>query len=231
MPLLRVAAFIAARSGCASRGPAALGLPSRRARTHCDRSGPLHLVPDGWFIPVVDWFTCGAALRLVVYDRTRLSQRRSGSRSGAVGRFGLRPVGLDIVHRLRLAVVSEPVDAVSGGLPPFAEHARERLVHGIEFVSLRLDPDATRSLQRPLDPAPPGGQFPWLRAEAGDGARTHDPQLGKLMLYQLSYTRTQGDSTRRKVRPREARGTLVRRPSRAVLAILERRDARPRTRR
>ncbi len=25
--------------------------------------------------------------------------------------------------------------------------------------------------------------------EAGDGARTRDPQLGKLMLYQLSYTR------------------------------------------
>jgi transposase InsO family protein len=25
--------------------------------------------------------------------------------------------------------------------------------------------------------------------EAGDGARTHDPQLGKLMLYQLSYAR------------------------------------------
>jgi hypothetical protein len=24
---------------------------------------------------------------------------------------------------------------------------------------------------------------------AGDGARTHDPQLGKLMLYQLSYAR------------------------------------------
>ena len=28
-----------------------------------------------------------------------------------------------------------------------------------------------------------------VAAEAGDGARTHDPQLGKLMLYQLSYTR------------------------------------------
>jgi transposase InsO family protein len=26
-------------------------------------------------------------------------------------------------------------------------------------------------------------------AQAGDGARTHDPQLGKLMLYQLSYAR------------------------------------------
>ena len=25
--------------------------------------------------------------------------------------------------------------------------------------------------------------------EAGDETRTHDPQLGKLMLYQLSYTR------------------------------------------
>jgi hypothetical protein len=31
-------------------------------------------------------------------------------------------------------------------------------------------------------------QAAWLR-EAGDGARTRDPQLGKLMLYQLSYTR------------------------------------------
>src|SRR4051812_48871417 len=28
-----------------------------------------------------------------------------------------------------------------------------------------------------------------LLLEAGDGTRTHDPQLGKLMLYQLSYTR------------------------------------------
>jgi hypothetical protein len=28
--------------------------------------------------------------------------------------------------------------------------------------------------------------------EAGDGARTHDPQLGKLMLYQLSYAREAG---------------------------------------
>src|SRR5215212_5614110 len=27
---------------------------------------------------------------------------------------------------------------------------------------------------------------------AGDGTRTHDPQLGKLMLYQLSYTRVDG---------------------------------------
>jgi hypothetical protein len=31
--------------------------------------------------------------------------------------------------------------------------------------------------------------------EAGDGTRTHDPQLGKLMLYQLSYTRVGPNST------------------------------------
>jgi hypothetical protein len=28
-------------------------------------------------------------------------------------------------------------------------------------------------------------------SKAGDGIRTRDPQLGKLMLYQLSYTRWQ----------------------------------------
>ena len=28
-----------------------------------------------------------------------------------------------------------------------------------------------------------------MKTQAGDGARTHDPQLGKLMLYQLSYAR------------------------------------------
>ena len=31
-----------------------------------------------------------------------------------------------------------------------------------------------------------------MNTEAGDGARTHDPQLGKLMLYQLSYAREAG---------------------------------------
>ena len=36
------------------------------------------------------------------------------------------------------------------------------------------------------------GRRSWNRpAEAGDGARTHDPQLGKLMLYQLSYARVE----------------------------------------
>jgi hypothetical protein len=31
--------------------------------------------------------------------------------------------------------------------------------------------------------------------EAGDETRTHDPQLGKLMLYQLSYTRVAAHSS------------------------------------
>jgi hypothetical protein len=32
--------------------------------------------------------------------------------------------------------------------------------------------------------------FPEEIIEAGDGSRTRDPQLGKLMLYQLSYSRS-----------------------------------------
>jgi hypothetical protein len=31
--------------------------------------------------------------------------------------------------------------------------------------------------------------WPATRCEADDGDRTRDPQLGKLMLYQLSYVR------------------------------------------
>ena len=44
--------------------------------------------------------------------------------------------------------------------------------------------------------------------EAGDGARTHDPQLGKLMLYQLSYARVAemvSDATSSASRTRRAR--------------------------
>ena len=46
--------------------------------------------------------------------------------------------------------------------------------------------------------------------EAGDGARTHDPQLGKLMLYQLSYARepfTVAASSGRGGRARPPRGS------------------------
>jgi hypothetical protein len=38
-----------------------------------------------------------------------------------------------------------------------------------------------------------GGRARRLATGAGDGIRTRDPQLGKLMLYQLSYTRVRGD--------------------------------------
>ena len=56
-----------------------------------------------------------------------------------------------------------------------------------------------------MDEAQPERRKPALRAgllidaKAGDGTRTHDPQLGKLMLYQLSYTRV-GGILARKVR-------------------------------
>ena len=44
--------------------------------------------------------------------------------------------------------------------------------------------------KRAVRPRGPCGQLiQVLGTQAGDGARTHDPQLGKLMLYQLSYAR------------------------------------------
>src|SRR4029079_14248020 len=46
-----------------------------------------------------------------------------------------------------------------------------------------------------------------MNPEAGEGARTHDPQLGKLMLYQLSYAR-EGRIVAVPGRPTTSRGWL-----------------------
>jgi hypothetical protein len=56
-----------------------------------------------------------------------------------------------------------------------------------------------RPIARPLHPVEPRKkagtpdakpqEFPAFRTGAGNGIRTRDPQLGKLMLYQLSYSR------------------------------------------
>src|SRR4051794_19164853 len=51
-----------------------------------------------------------------------------------------------------------------------------------------------RTFVERLPPCHPLGQersVPGALCEAGDGVRTHDPQLGKLMLYQLSYARVE----------------------------------------
>ena len=45
--------------------------------------------------------------------------------------------------------------------------------------------EVATSAHGPADTVPLSRMVP----EAGDGVRTHDPQLGKLMLYQLSYAR------------------------------------------
>ena len=52
--------------------------------------------------------------------------------------------------------------------------------------------DVLVSWQRPFDPsvqATRKASFPAPFSRADDGDRTRDPQLGKLMLYQLSYVR------------------------------------------
>src|SRR3954452_15648590 len=62
-------------------------------------------------------------------------------------------------------------------------------------------------------PLPALDQRPTTRkAEAGEGARTLDPQLGKLMLYQLSYARVPtilARVTDRPVRARSPHSTLT----------------------
>ena len=85
---------------------------------------------------------------------------------------------------------------------------REPVVHGggLRKANLRPECFASRAGQRPQNRTkaspsltaavkqerPPSNEkprLPGLFSRAGDGARTHDPQLGKLMLYQLSYAR------------------------------------------
>ncbi len=49
-----------------------------------------------------------------------------------------------------------------------------------------------RNAEMPIEIAPARGPMPhaaFLQPGAGDGARTRDPELGKLVLYRLSYTR------------------------------------------
>src|SRR3954464_9971421 len=57
----------------------------------------------------------------------------------------------------------------------------------IAFASVLAVPLADPLFEAPPE-APLASETAWL-SEAGDETRTRDPQLGKLMLYQLSYTR------------------------------------------
>ena len=77
----------------------------------------------------------------------------------------------------------EMIDRTYGHLASGAEEA----------ATAKLDAAYARRLRQEHVTAESGenGQTSQCRmnTRAGDGARTHDPQLGKLMLYQLSYAR------------------------------------------
>src|SRR3954466_12930939 len=80
-------------------------------------------------------------------------------------------------------------------------HGRlEKRVRLTNFVLFRRSPSSPPA-------QPPKG----VRSRADDGDRTRDPQLGKLMLYQLSYVRVALDSSRVRncdFRAGEGAGTL-----------------------
>ena len=105
-----------------------------------------------------------------------------------------RKPALEVGRRLPLRL-SEP------GLPliPLAREGSATGTSSGSFSSLRR---STRNARQPQSTRVArwaatfrSGPLTISTAEAGDGARTHDPQLGKLMLYQLSYARSSVDSS------------------------------------
>ena len=68
-----------------------------------------------------------------------------------------------------------------------------------DFKSLASTGFATRAEKD--EPARMGGTDPEEKNEAGNGTRTRDPNLGKVVLYQLSYSRKLRQSYRRKTTP------------------------------
>ena len=127
-----------------------------------------------------------------VHDLERASPRpdaQGGGRSACS-----RKPALEVGRRLPLRP-SEP------GLPliPLAREGSATGTSSGSFSSLRR---STRNARQPQSTRVArwaatfrSGPLTTSTAEAGDGARTHDPQLGKLMLYQLSYARSSVDSS------------------------------------
>ena len=111
----------------------------------------------------------------------------------AVGRTMPAPldvfVGLEVVYRLDH--IREPYAREQRKLPAVRpKPAAKSPKHGLRFVTLN---DKRSNKKDPPKTLSPWGAFLSLRA--GDRARTGDPQLGKLMLYQLSYSRVGSKST------------------------------------
>ncbi len=61
--------------------------------------------------------------------------------------------------------------------------------HGTDGMHTRLLPDSGAEEGEGRNPRGEPREVPAFRIGAGNGIRTRDPQLGKLMLYQLSYSR------------------------------------------
>ena len=85
-----------------------------------------------------------------------------------------------------------PIQAPPGFRAPTSGEGGIRTLEGLlgpnALAGRRLKPlgHLSRTSRRGASPA---AVAPILLSRAGDRARTGDPQLGKLMLYQLSYTR------------------------------------------
>src|SRR5262245_54738934 len=119
-----------------------------------------------------------ARVQMISTCQPQRDPRRCPTRSGAWG---------ETAARLR-----EPVDDV-----PARSQRAPSLISPRAQTPRSLDPtlhDATGALPRKGDwprrgPAAPKGRQPAFPARADDGTRTRDPNLGKVVLYQLSHVR------------------------------------------
>ena len=123
--------------------------------------------------------------RTSAYDKPAARGSRSNRRSSS-DQPRRKPERLRWANstRRREAVPRSCYDAVAHafrGVDLGALNARSDLIWRLSGVRRRLSSGTRDSPQPRISTG--------VAAEAGDGARTHDPQLGKLMLYQLSYAR------------------------------------------
>ena len=94
-----------------------------------------------------------------------------------------------------------PLQTLRGGTPlaaparmllPEPERPVVAIVVGLALNSLKFG----RRMATGRAPAAANSMSWWGFTGAGNGVRTRDPQLGKLMLYQLSYSRSSDRSSR-----------------------------------
>jgi hypothetical protein len=112
---------------------------------------------------------------------------RAGGSTSAHGGLSCTPYCPSWVRTRTLLIQSQACCQLHQGAAP--PSTRNNAIRPRDFVGASPTPSGRRALHRPVAPSSESVRSAPIPTRAGDGARTRDPQLGKLMLYQLSYSR------------------------------------------